>query len=784
MSTAPNLANALVTLSDEDWNETAVRRVLHTFAYGGAAPDSQITTWSAMAPDEAIQEMFTFDRDNPELSPVPEQDATPDHAESLAALQAFWSSDHPDNLTCPSERGVYAETNTRADGNVVLRNAGLQQTWIAAVRKRGLNPFRHKVGFWLVNYQMAVNLQDTKPPLIQEHYDSALDALERGAPFHEVLATGATSAAVAREYGHRTNTYNNNTGVFRGNDDFAREFHQLFFRINGDIEEPDYHENTTIEHTAWALTGMRIDKEPNAYGTTRTQDWWLAPIDFTDHFDETGRRLRNFTLHHRDPLEILHANIDGLTAEDKLFNLAAVAIEHPESLDNIPVAIVNFFADDNLNDEKVDDIRAAWFDLAGQPDDLLDFLRAYAISTAFHREDTYKYRTAFSRNMTIYGLNTVDNEEAYGNSYTPLTPMRLQGAEAFIPVHDVFGGQTSLNAANNPSLFKEAYNRAVDFPNNLAKTVEVCRDDAGARLWTWRKDWARAIPTSDAGLYTVKEVGEWLWERFIGDGGEGYGPLEQAHVAALLATGMDLGYLADPTNADVAYGAADLNAEPLGSLVTANNAVLMELDNPANAPRREANRRVGMAINFITMTPAMFATGGVAAVAPASVTVPDVVGLAQAAAEAAITAAGLTLGTVTTQSSDTVPAGDVISQNPAAGASVASGSAVDLVVSSGPATSSDSLTCKKVEYKREKDRFSIEVRTTDTTGARTMTAVMDVDGNGTFERDLGVIPIKRGSTVTYKRDYRPFADPNPNASSVVRLTSDGGGVCTRNVKID
>ena len=51
---------------------------------------------------------------------------------------------------------------------------------------------------------------------------------------------------------------------------------------------------------------------------------------------------------------------------------------------------------------------------------------------------------------------------------------------------------------------------------------------------------------------------------------------------------------------------------------------------------------------------------------------------------AAITGAGLVVGTVTQQSSATVPAGSVISQNPLAGASVAAGSAVDLVVLDGP----------------------------------------------------------------------------------------------------
>jgi PASTA domain len=71
---------------------------------------------------------------------------------------------------------------------------------------------------------------------------------------------------------------------------------------------------------------------------------------------------------------------------------------------------------------------------------------------------------------------------------------------------------------------------------------------------------------------------------------------------------------------------------------------------------------------------------------PASVSVPNVVGDAQAAASTALTSAGLTVGTVTRQSSSSVASGDVISENPAAATSVAKGSAVALVVSSGPPT--------------------------------------------------------------------------------------------------
>ena len=69
---------------------------------------------------------------------------------------------------------------------------------------------------------------------------------------------------------------------------------------------------------------------------------------------------------------------------------------------------------------------------------------------------------------------------------------------------------------------------------------------------------------------------------------------------------------------------------------------------------------------------------------PDNATVPDVVGLTQAQATTAITAADLVIGTVTQQSDNSVPAGNVISQSPTAGTEVAQGSAVDLVISSGP----------------------------------------------------------------------------------------------------
>ena len=75
-------------------------------------------------------------------------------------------------------------------------------------------------------------------------------------------------------------------------------------------------------------------------------------------------------------------------------------------------------------------------------------------------------------------------------------------------------------------------------------------------------------------------------------------------------------------------------------------------------------------------------TVSITATAP-QVTVPNVVGLTQAAAQSAILAAQLTVGTITPTPSPTVPAGQVISQTPVGGTQVAKGSAVNLVVSTG-----------------------------------------------------------------------------------------------------
>ena len=67
------------------------------------------------------------------------------------------------------------------------------------------------------------------------------------------------------------------------------------------------------------------------------------------------------------------------------------------------------------------------------------------------------------------------------------------------------------------------------------------------------------------------------------------------------------------------------------------------------------------------------------------VAVPEVTGLTQERAEAAVTDAGLTVGEVTQANSDTIERGLVISQSPEPGTEVDEQAAVSLVVSSGAA---------------------------------------------------------------------------------------------------
>src|SRR5437762_9304449 len=129
------------------------------------------------------------------------------------------------------------------------------------------------------------------------------------------------------------------------------------------------------------------------------------------------------------------------------------------------------------------------------------------------------------------------------------------------------------------------------------------------------------------------------------------GQTQAAATSAITSAGLTAGTVAQQSSTTVASGSV------LGESPAAGTSVAS-----------------GAAVNLVVSS---------GAPPPTPVAVPNVVGQTQAAATSAITSAGLTAGTVTMQSSSTVASGNVISESPAAGASVAKGSAVNLVVSSG-----------------------------------------------------------------------------------------------------
>ena len=112
----------------------------------------------------------------------------------------------------------------------------------------------------------------------------------------------------------------------------------------------------------------------------------------------------------------------------------------------------------------------------------------------------------------------------------------------------------------------------------------------------------------------------------------------------------------------------------VGGTVTSQSSATVASGNViSESPSAGTSVNLGSSVNLVVSS------------GPAPVSVPNVVGLTQAAASTAITGAGLVVGTVTSQSSATVASGKVISESPSAGTSVAAGSSVNLVVSTGPA---------------------------------------------------------------------------------------------------
>ncbi len=604
----------LQAISAGAWDEAAVRRVLNIFAYGGHTGDAQTTQWANMNPEAAIIEMLTFGKTNALLSPP--EDASAQHAESLLALQTLWGGEAADNPMRWDKREDYHPLYFNSSGSSSVSYSNLERAWTQAIATRGLNPFLHKMAFFLSNYQMSISQFKTRSALIRDYYDTLLEALSTQSSFVDVINAGAKHAAVAKAYDHDDNSFYNDTLEFEGNDDFAREYFQLFFAIQGETEDAAYHEGITIENNAMLLTGMELDRKENAFDSDDSNDWDIAPITFNDHIDSTGDYIFNQSNHHGNCLEILHEVVCGASASEKLDALSPIAANHAESLANLPIFIINLFADDNLTPEKERAIQAQWREANF---DLLTFLRSYAISTIFHRSDTFKYLTSFDRSLMLFNRITLDNDETFlGLNYYENAEdwLDYQGLNPFNPTHDVFGHQTGLEAANNPNIFKQNYIFEIN-RNTLQKTAQLYYlDDTEIDATTWYKDWGGTVPGDGSGNYIVADVADWLWNHLIGDGGKNFDIIAKSQVYALLARGDDFGYVAVEEGAYGDRAHAFTSNELTGNIDLADLLASLGAETLAlgstdiKGDRRDANTYVGQAVQFIAMLPYTFVVEG------------------------------------------------------------------------------------------------------------------------------------------------------------------------------
>ncbi len=508
-------ALGLQRLSRLQWDEAAVRKVLKLFAFGGHAHDDQIDQWASTNPEQAIAEMLNFSKYNAKLSPLAPGEKYSDHVNRYGTFTEFAnflgsnSSKLPFPLDTPNDDGNLRGTRH----SLGLDGYNFEGSFFRFASIRGLNPFRQRIGLWETNYHLATNLEaGVTRRQMARYYDEIMNAHEADMPYQDVLAVAAKTAAVAMQYGHRRNRWVNDECLC--NDDFAREIHQLFFGILGDTDPEggsDHHENVTIKESAKMLTDMNVDYNNSLGG---------YPNEVTFGTEE----------HHLAPLYILNTNIFGANASEKIDNLVDVSIEHPESLAALPVMIISGLADDNITPAKATQIRAAWAAM-GSNKNFLNFIRVYATSTLFHSPNQYKYLSSFERGLLMANKLYTSNTESLLDRTGISGSIERENAEFFRPLHNVFGGQTSLEAADSALIFEESYNKSTDDEYAYRSRVGCDECDFGQ---PWLKDWSLTIPAVN-GQYPAAHVAQWLWNHVIGNL-DNYSELEKAHMITLLGS--------------------------------------------------------------------------------------------------------------------------------------------------------------------------------------------------------------------------------------------------------
>jgi len=551
----------LEVISDEEWDSLAVRKVLHTFAYGGHATDMQIERWADMSPKSAIEEMLTLNPQNALLSP-------PQNDENLSTLKTV--TDVGNFMYAKRDDSIYFKVSWATP-----TDSSLWRNWGASVLLRGLNPFASKIGLWETNYHMSANQEVIfYSNIMYAYYEDIMAEHQKGSSYDRVMARASWSHAISKQYGFTNTRYHQNSDRFSLlNEDFAREFHQLFFCNLGEYN-PTYHEETTIKNTAKALTGLK-----NCYA----DDHFLARCEpDPDH-------------HYSANLEILDREIVGSDISEKMSSLAKVALAHEESLKNLPIYIISSLADDNMNEETKKRIENSWKNLKSK--NFLDFIRLYAISTSFHSPDRIKYQSSIDRSVLFWNKLMTDNNALYINGYAYyFLEMNEEGVRPFYLKHNVFGHQTGIESVNSAYSISQMLSNRIKLYDFYCKTVGW-KDGEDI----YHKRWSSTIPPDDNGGYTKGYVVRWLWNNLIADNLKNYGVLERAHLLALIS-GKDLGYLLDEENPTRVYSSSELQSEAIESKLKLLEQESIDVDSSAY--------NINRAMTFIGATPYVFIEEG------------------------------------------------------------------------------------------------------------------------------------------------------------------------------
>jgi hypothetical protein len=594
-------------IANSSWNEQKVRDILQEFAYGGGATDSDITAWVNMGPSRAIVEMIGMWSIHPKLGVASDGGNLNinDQQGSLSALSHVYGTNGPAVDRASFDQRYLPWFNS--PGN----------TFVQAVATRGLNPVRQKIAFFETNYHMALN-QEKGVTDVQMfyYYDTIANDIARShrdsLGYEDVLANSALTAPVATQYNHKDNVFENN--LFKGNEDFAREYHQLFFGIlgvgvnrsgiankttppDGNPESFNDHEQITIPNTACALTDLRVPVVANnAYSHQIT-------------YGTSKHCTRSLKIYAQDNM--------GNTAESRIKNLSKISINHPESRNFLPLIIVAGLADENLDASsslitnsadanittKITGIRNLWASMSRK--NLIEFIRKYAISEYFHNTTRVKYSHTVDRTLSNANTTVVTNQELRNGFVRYFWEITSENIVPFRPVHDVFGGQTGLEASNTDDVFRNVHNTMV---SGQYGAIGFWNGSTVQRL----KDYRTMLPKREN--ITVDEVARFLWRRLLGDASfTYYGQLERAHLVALLSTGRDLSYFSCGTSVtSVSNCSAAVNYTPITEAqVTSTFANLINTTGASNLFPSGAsqntidmhNEYIGSAVDFILATP-------------------------------------------------------------------------------------------------------------------------------------------------------------------------------------